>query len=695
MHSRMRCFIHSSLRPFGIRYAAIGGFEAIQATAGMLAPLALGMLVQRMTEIVNNDAISTHPTTLFTIGWPLLFFISTLTVDMTCSRGSGALFIHSLAPQRHSIAMRLHMTALSRKQDFHTCYHPGLISQRITETAVAINQLLGSVFFDFWPTAIALTLAAFTLCLASPYLGCFMIAWVCVYGIVSYRIARKAESLIVDAAACEAQTNAQITDSLTNQMSVILNNGLHTERRHLSRYQLIERKAINRSNRFFERLRWGQFAFMAIFCVSISCVASWLFIKGDIDLALFTMSVGIVLHVVNYTHNLSQRLIDYFGYWGKIMDGVTHLLPSGPIDADTHTATATECSQVAAGAPTVSTVAATYDAPERSIHAAQMPIASALNPGKSAFPLLSEDWPNGKALDIVFEAVCYDLGDRRILNRIDLTIRLGDRIAIVGPSGAGKSTLLRLVLGVIEPTEGRILVAGRDLRTVSPACWRNYLAAVPQQACLFNRSIIENVLYAVPTLRQTSKATQSLCGAQPSFLAADTGKDKDISYAPNAVYHSALARAQARSFVSALPGGDDTLIGPNGTTLSGGEVQRLLLARAFARDAAVMVLDEATANLDPVTESAVCAQWLAAKVGAPGSNDLPSDIEMNRTTVRSDTTVLFVSHRIERASAMPRILVVVDGRIVADGTHIALLESSQDYQSLWKEGKRDYATWTP
>lgn len=95
-----------------------------------------------------------------------------------------------------------------------------------------------------------------------------------------------------------------------------------------------------------------------------------------------------------------------------------------------------------------------------------------------------------------------------------------------------------------------------------------------------------------------------------------------------------------------------------------------------------MVLDEATANLDPVTESAVCAQWLAAKVGAPGSNDLPSDIEMNRTNVRSDTTVLFVSHRIERASAMPRILVVVDGRIVADGTHIALLESSQDYQSL-------------
>lgn len=669
-------FLRVVLSPFAIRYIAIGGLEALQAAAGMLSPLALGILVQKMAHFTQGSSAA-GASSFRDIGCALLFFVATITVDMLCSRGSGALFIHALAPQRHAIAMRLHMTALARNQDFHNQHPASLVSQRVSETAVAINQLLGTVFFDFWPTIIALALAAITLCTASPYLGGFMVCWVLLYGTASYRLARKAEPLIVDAAGREAQTNAQITDSLTNQISVTLANGTESERRHIALYQTLEYVAIARTNRFFERLRWGQFGFMAIFSATVPCFASWLFVSGRIDLALFTMSVGIVLHVVNYTHNLSQRLIDCFNYYGKIVDGVTHLLPAKPLDDPK--GSVSEHPDPHMQASGIDTKGAPTD-PSLARRSSRGPLPSHPPFAMQTSQSPHQSWPADRPLDIIFDGVHYALADRTILGRIDLTIRAGERVAIVGPSGAGKSTFLQLILGIIAPTEGRVLAAGRDMRSISPACWRAHIAAVPQQGLLFNRSVEENVCYAMGG--RSSAADVSRQGGN-----IDSNPSAASDYEACSLY-AALRSAQALSFVSALPDGLSTVVGAEGNKLSGGEMQRLLLARAFARHASIIVLDEATAHLDPITETAVCAQWLPnphADIPPPSHATDTAPLE---SVVRDDATVLFVSHRIERAAAMPRILVVVDGRVVADGGHAALLKDSADYRLLWEQGKR-------
>jgi len=234
--------------------------------------------------------------------------------------------------------------------------------------------------------------------------------------------------------------------------------------------------------------------------------------------------------------------------------------------------------------------------------------------------------------DIRFEAVrvVYSDGERPALDGISLHLPPGQITGLVGPSGAGKSTLAGLLLRFVAPSGGRITANGHDLCAVPADTWRAHVAWVPQRPTLFDATIADNIRLGCPD-------------------ASD-----------EAVMRAAQA-AGAEAFITALPDGYETRIGERGARLSGGQAQRIALARAFLKDAPLIVLDEATANLDPQTEAAL--------------------LEAMRALLRG-RTALIIAHRLRAVRQANQIVVLSGGRIVQTGTHAALQEQPGLYRRL-------------
>ncbi|WP_349237868.1 thiol reductant ABC exporter subunit CydD, partial [Xanthobacter autotrophicus] len=243
--------------------------------------------------------------------------------------------------------------------------------------------------------------------------------------------------------------------------------------------------------------------------------------------------------------------------------------------------------------------------------------------------------PSPDAIEIRFEDVHLDFADgRRALSGVSFTIAPGQTVALVGPSGAGKTSLLNLLLGFVKPTTGRVLVNGVPLADLDLAAWRRRIGYVPQHPRLFAGTLAANIA--------------------PGETAPDP-----------AHLQRAIADAGLADVVAAIPGGLAGRIGEGGTGLSGGEAHRLAVARAFYRDAPMIVLDEPTAHLDGASEAAV--QEALARL-LPGR------------------TGLVAAHRLAGIQGADRIVVLKDGRIAEEGDHATLLARGGLYAGLLRPG---------
>ncbi len=240
--------------------------------------------------------------------------------------------------------------------------------------------------------------------------------------------------------------------------------------------------------------------------------------------------------------------------------------------------------------------------------------------------------------EVRFEKVSFSYQpDRQILRAISFAIAPGTTVAVVGSSGAGKSTLARLLYRFYDVNEGRITIDGQDLRQVTQASLRASIGIVPQDTVLFNDSIAYNIAYGRP-------------GATQGQIEA------------------AARSAQLHDFITRLPQGYDTPVGERGLKLSGGEKQRVAIARMLLKDPPILVLDEATSALDSSNEQA---------------------IQQALREASAQRTTLVIAHRLSTVVDANLIIVLEEGQIVQQGTHEALLLQGGRYAELWAMQARD------
>lgn len=251
---------------------------------------------------------------------------------------------------------------------------------------------------------------------------------------------------------------------------------------------------------------------------------------------------------------------------------------------------------------------------------------------------LVRDLPDAKFFKITksrisFNNVCLDFKDKSALSGVNFTIEPNSTIALVGKSGSGKTTIANILVRFYDPSSGGVIIDGHDLRDLTIESLRSQIALVTQDTMLFDTSIAQNIAYGAP-------------GASRADII------------------KAAQKAHAEEFIYQLPEGYDTIIGNQGSTLSGGQKQRIAIARAFLKNAPILILDEATSALDIHTERAI--------------EDALKELRKNRTTI-------IITHKLSNITDVDNIIVLKKGMIVEAGTHEDLMKRRGEYYSLYSQ----------
>ncbi len=253
-------------------------------------------------------------------------------------------------------------------------------------------------------------------------------------------------------------------------------------------------------------------------------------------------------------------------------------------------------------------------------------------------PLQIKDAKDAKALavtrgEIIFENVSFNYSpdSAALFANKNLTIQPGQKVGLVGHSGGGKTSFVNLILRFFDVNSGRILIDKQDISKVEQDSLRTAIGMIPQDPSLFHRTLLENISYG----------------------SSNNNSEEIIA---------AAKKAHADEFISELPCGYDSLVGERGVKLSGGQRQRIAIARAFLKNAPILILDEATSQLDSITETL---------------------IQESLENLMKGKTTIVIAHRLSTLKHMDRILVFDKGKIVEDGSHQELLDLNGTYKKLW------------
>ncbi|TYB86412.1 ABC transporter ATP-binding protein [Oceaniovalibus sp. ACAM 378] len=566
-----------------------GGLSALAGTAEVVTALMLGWVID---AALNTGAATFFGENLWLLIGVAAFFILVRPLLFGLSAASNAIIV---GPNVNPLVLtRLHRWTLGQAVTFFDDDFAGRIAQKQMQTSRAITDVATEVINVVFFALASLVGSALLLTTINGWVALALFVWLVTYlWLIRWfmpRIRKRAKAR----AASRAMVSGQVVDTITNIKTVKL--FAHDDHE--------DRAAIGAISTFRDRvIHFGVLA--SGFRISLMTLAGtlpvllvggtlYLWAQGTATPGDIAAAGAISIRIAQMTGWVSFTIMAIYANVGEIEDGMNTLSPA-------HTLT-----------------------------------------DRSGARELQGDGP------VHFDHLSFAYGRKTGgIRDIDLTVARGEKLGIVGASGAGKSTLTSLLLRLYDAEQGRITIAGQDIRDVTQASLRGKIAMVTQETAMFNRSARDNIMYGRP-------------GATEDQMIA------------------AAKRAEAHEFILKLEDfkgrtGYDAHLGERGVKLSGGQRQRIALARAMLKDAPILVLDEATSALD---------------------SEVEADIQRALDQVMEGKTVLAIAHRLSTIARMDRIVVLEDGQIVEQGTHSDLLARNGIYARYWNRQSGGFVTFS-
>ncbi len=479
-----------------------------------------------------------------------------------------------------------HRLILNQSMVFFQDEFAGRVSAKVMQTALAVRDtcfiltdILSYVLVYF--LAVALIIAGFDKLLLPPFL-----IWLGLFGAALYWFVPRLSKVSRAQADARSLMTGRITDAYTNITTVKLfsHAGREAEFARFSMRDFMTH--VNAQMRLVSLFELVIDVLNKFLVLSAAGIALWLWSRGQVGVGALAATTALALRLWGMSHWVMWEMTALFENVGTVQDGINTLTRS-----------------------------------------------PAIIDRVDAQPLVVTRG------EVTFDNVSFSYGKREgvpVINDLNLKIRPGEKIGLVGRSGAGKSTLINLLLRFYDVEEGRVLIDGQDIATVTQDSLRSQIGMVTQDTSLLHRSVRDNILYGRPD------------AAEHEVVAA-------------------ARQAEAEAFIADLRdpagrAGYDAHVGERGVKLSGGQRQRVAIARVMLKDAPILLLDEATSALDSEVEAA---------------------IQESLYRLMEGKTVIAIAHRLSTIAAMDRLIVLEEGRIIEEGSHSQLLGKHGLYAKLW------------